>query len=55
MTIDEAIRILDPETTREALFGIERDEAIPLVEDACRLACEALRAVKKAGIYLNTK
>lgn len=27
MTLDEAIRILDPKTTLEALFGLEKPEA----------------------------
>lgn len=49
MSIDEAIRILDPETTREALFGFKKDEAVQLVEKACRLACDALRAIQRTG------
>lgn len=50
MTREEAIRILDPETTAEALAGIEyyagfrgKEAAIKAVEDACILAAAALR------------
>lgn len=50
MTIEEAIRILDPETTAEALAEIEyycgfsgRTAAVQAVEDACILAVDALR------------
>ena len=50
MTREEAIRILDPETTAEALAGIEyyagfrgKEAAIKAVEDACILAVAALR------------
>lgn len=49
MTIDEAIHILDPDTTREALFGLEGDEAVRLVEEACRVACDTMRAARMAG------
>ena len=50
MTIDEAIRILDPETTAEALAEIEyyngfagKAAAVQAVSDACVLAVAALR------------
>ena len=50
MTREEAIRILDPETTREALAEIEyyagfrgKEAAIKAVDDACILAVAALR------------
>lgn len=50
MTREEAIRILDPETTGEALAEIEyyggfsgRTAAVQAVEDACILAVAALR------------
>ncbi len=49
MITDEAIRILDPKTTAEALAKIEyyggfsgKEAAIKAVEDACILAVEAL-------------
>ena len=50
MTVDEAIRILDPETTAEALAEIEyyngftgKTAAVQAVSDACVLAVAALR------------
>lgn len=50
MTIEEAIRILDPETTGEALAEIEyyggfsgRTASVQAVSDACILAVAALR------------
>ena len=50
MTVDEAIRILDPETTAEALAEIEyyngftgKAAAVQAVSDACILAVAALR------------
>lgn len=49
MTTDEAIRILDPKTTADALAEIEyyggfsgREAAVKAVEDACLLAIEAM-------------
>ena len=46
MTIEEAIKILDPETTREALsaYCYDPEERIRVVEEACEIACAALRA-----------
>lgn len=41
MSINEAIRILDPETTAEALA--EYDRPHEAVEDACILACEVMK------------
>lgn len=50
MTREEAIRILDPETTGEAISEIEyyggfsgRNAAVQAVSDACILAVDALR------------
>ena len=50
MTREEAIRILDPETTAEAILEIEyyggfsgRTAAVQAVSDACILAVAALR------------
>lgn len=55
MTMREAIRILDPETTREAIAEIEyyagfkgREAAIQAVDDACRIACDVMRRALKA-------
>lgn len=47
MTIDEAIKILHPNTTYRALFGVEEKEAIKMVEEACILACECMEELKK--------
>ena len=54
MTREEAIRILDPETTGEALAEIEyyggfrgRTAAVQAVSDACILAVAALREQEK--------
>lgn len=44
MTIEEAIRILDPDTSREALRDFDHDTGVSLVEEACRLAVDALKA-----------
>ena len=44
MTIEEAIRILDPETTKEELVGIKGYAAMmKVVDEACILAVAALR------------
>ncbi|MGN1187127.1 MAG: DUF551 domain-containing protein [Lachnospiraceae bacterium] len=55
MTKEEAIRLLDPQTTREALAEIEyyagfngKDACIKAIEDACILAIDAL---EKQEIY----
>ena len=45
MTVSEAIRILDPSTTREALFGTEKEEGIRIVTEACVVAVKALEEV----------
>lgn len=53
MTTEEAIRILDPETSRDALWEIEyyagfkgKKARIAAVEEACRMAVEALKGEK---------
>lgn len=45
MTHEEAARILDPETTREALrpYLYDPERRIKVVEEACRVAAEVLR------------
>ena len=50
MTKEEAIRLLDPNTTREAIAEIEyyggfngREAVIKAIENACVLAVEALK------------
>lgn len=53
MTIDDAIRILDPKTTAEALAEVEyyggfsgQEAVIKAVEDACRIAIAALERTR---------
>ena len=65
MTIKEAIMLLNPKTTASALAEIEyyngfsgKEACIEAIEDACRLAIEALeKQVPKRTtyIYLNTR
>ena len=49
MSIEEAIRILDPETSADAIteikyyVGFNEEKAIKKVEDACILACDIMR------------
>ena len=52
MNMREAIRILDPETTREAIAEIKyyagfnaQEAVIQAVDDACRIACDVMRKV----------
>lgn len=54
MTKEEAIRILDPATSRDALWEIEyyagfrgKEAKIAAVEEACRMAVEALKGEKE--------
>ena len=45
MTREEAIRILDPETSRDALWKYEGDgERLEMVNEACRIVVAALQA-----------
>ena len=44
MTIEEEIKIIDPETRRETMRKILVMERIETDQTACRLAVEALRA-----------
>lgn len=44
MTKEEAKKILDPETSRDALLEYEDEERIEVVNEACRVAVSALRA-----------
>lgn len=49
MSIEEAIRILDPETSADAIAEIEyyvgfnRDNSIEKVNEACTVACGVMR------------
>lgn len=38
MTREEAIKILNPQTSFEALLGLDREAGIKVVEEACLLA-----------------
>ena len=42
MTIEEAIKILHPDTTAEELDGYVKEYAMNVVEEACIVACKAL-------------
>ena len=60
MNRDEAIKLLDPKTTKEALAEIEYycgfsgDAAcVAAIEDACMLAVEALKEVKEGYWYVD--
>lgn len=55
MTPQEAIRILHPDTTREALSGMDSKTMIQIVNEACLMACEALekQIEKEAEIRMN--
>lgn len=55
MTISEAIYILDPQTTRDALrpYDYDPEGRIRIVEDACRVVCAALRAQQEAEAPLT--
>lgn len=52
MSIEEAIRILDPETSADAITEIEyyagfnRDKPIEKVNEACAIACDVMRGYK---------
>lgn len=49
MSVEEAIRILDPETSEAAIAeidyyaGFNRDKAIEKVDEACVVACDIMR------------
>lgn len=49
MTINEAIRLLNPDTSSEVVAEIEyygglrgRDKALEAINEACRLACDIM-------------
>lgn len=49
----EAIKLLHPYTTREAISEIEdKHEAIKKIEEACIVACEAMKELK---LYKDAK
>jgi len=54
MTYDEAIKLLHPDTTRQALAEIEyyngfngKQAKIEAINQACLLACETMEEMKK--------
>lgn len=55
MTKAEAIRILDPETSREALapYRLDCELMQAKVEEACRVAVEAMRAADNSNETRN--
>ena len=57
MTNEEAARILDPETSREALLPYAYDQQYQqmLLRDACRLAAKVLRGVSTTNLYIRDK
>lgn len=55
MDIKKAIKILHPNTTARALFGVEGKEAIKLVEEACILACECMEKQTKLQEILKKR
>lgn len=53
MDYAEAIRLLHPDTTRDAIWEIEdKQEAIKKIEEACVVACEAM---KELALYKDGK
>lgn len=57
MTYEEAARILDPETSREALLPYAYDPQYQqmLLRDACQLAAKVLRGVSTTNLYIRDK
>ena len=49
MTYEEAARILDPETSREALrpYDYDQKRKLQVIDDACRVAAEVLRTKRE--------
>ena len=59
MTREEAIKILNPATSFDALLGMDREEGIKVVEEACLLAVADIEKqipkkpqVKENGMFL---
>lgn len=61
MSIEEAIRILDPETSADAIAEIEyyagfnKDESIEKVNEACEVACNVMRLFEKLKVLYATE
>lgn len=47
MDYNEAVRLLHPDTTREALFDMDSEEAIQKIDEACIVACNAIDELQK--------
>ena len=49
MTYEEAARILDPVTSREALrpYDYDQKRKLQVIDDACRMAAEVLRTKRE--------
>lgn len=48
MTLDEAILLLHPDTTGEALWKYgTKEKCIEVIDKACIIACEAMKKVKE--------
>lgn len=56
MTVEEAIRVLDPHTSRDAIEslrierGLSQEEIVHEVEKACEIACQALRLYQEGDL-----
>ena len=56
MTVEEAIRVLDPHTSRDAIealrieHGLSQEEIVSEIEKACVLACQALRLYQEGDL-----
>lgn len=59
MTTEEAIKILDPETSAQAIAEIERDagfnreKVMEKVNEACRMGAEALAKQEKLREWMD--
>lgn len=46
MTLEQAKRILHPDTAREALIGYSPERGREMVNEACLVACEAIEKLE---------
>lgn len=46
MTLEEAKKILHPDTSREALIGYSHEYGRELIKEACVVACEAIERLE---------
>ena len=54
MTLAEAKKILHPDTSREALIIYSRERGIAVVEEACRVACEAIEKLEVLKEWIDS-